>query len=165
MNTEKSPDLSDFSLKRVTGLAVVLCVVRSTAYSPEVRTHGLFATGGVLLREEILLVLRDLGQIVRALLNGCLHSGEASADSKLFVGQRSRTSDRTQAAEEETITTFRCSRCYTVGSKNHLLVCCVRRLLVDFNKRSADGFDGVSPFYFCHSLLAITRVIRCSAAQ
>ncbi len=79
----------------------MLCVVRGAADSPEVSTHGLFATGGVLLREEILLVLRDLAQIVRTGLHSSLNGGETSASGELKVAQRSRTFVRFSIEDEE----------------------------------------------------------------
>ena len=41
----------------------VLCVPQITANFPEIRSHGLFATGGVDLRCEVLLIRSDVLQI------------------------------------------------------------------------------------------------------
>ena len=60
-------------------LAVVLGVILLAADVPEVRFHGLFATGGVLLLEEGCAVGCDLREVFDALVDSCLYLGEARA--------------------------------------------------------------------------------------
>ena len=164
MNTEKSPEKSDFSLKRVTGLAVVLCVVRCAAYSPEIGLHGLRATGGVHLLQEVFLVLRDLAQIVRAFLHSSLNGGEASASCKLSVGQRSRTLVRLCGANIEA-GAIRIGGGFLTVSTDEVRAAGVTILYFGLGKTTFHVVNTGCVFNFSHSLLAMTRVIRCSAAQ
>ena len=65
-------------------LTVVRCIVLLAADFPEVRSHGLLAGGGVLLGDEVQLVLRDLVQILAAGTNHGTHLGEPLTDGQLF---------------------------------------------------------------------------------
>ncbi len=67
-------------------LAVVGYVVRITAHFPQVSFHGLFATGRVLLRREVLLVRGDLVEIALTSLHSSRYSFEASASIQLVLG-------------------------------------------------------------------------------
>ena len=53
---------------------------------PEVGTHGLFATGFILLGSEGSLVGGDLGQIFRTCRYGCCHCAEFSAVIQFGLG-------------------------------------------------------------------------------
>ena len=72
-------------------LALVRLVVRIATDFPQVRFHGLFATGSVLLSSEVDLVLRDVVQIALTSLHSSRYSGEACASIQLFGSQRSAT--------------------------------------------------------------------------
>ena len=144
------------------GLALAL-VILLTADFPQVRLHGLLAVGKILLREEVNLVLSDGHEVRRTLLHHRCHRAEAVTSLQLLGGERRGTCNGAQTAEIDTGTVFRLRCSLAVGCEDHLLVCCVRRLLVDFGQCTADGLDCVSILYFCHSLLAMTRTTARSA--
>ena len=64
----------------------MLRIVLLSAYSPQVRTHGLGTTCSVFLREEGLLVGNDLGQIGTACGDHRCHSGETLTRFQLLGG-------------------------------------------------------------------------------
>ena len=69
----------------------MLGIIRLAANFPQVRLHGLFATGLILLSREVLLVRGDLVQIALTSLHSSCHSGEASTSIQLIGRQRSGT--------------------------------------------------------------------------
>ena len=81
--------------------------------------HGLCAARLVLLREEGLLVGRDLREIVRALLDHRSDADEAVADLVLTLGQRSRALNRLAEVDAVALVGGGCRG--AVGRKQHLL--------------------------------------------
>ena len=139
----------------------VFRVVRFTTNLPEVRFHGLFAGRGVFLSQEGSLIARHVLQAVGAGVDGGLDSDETFTDRDLLRGDGGRTGHGTQTAEIEAgAGSFRLGRGYTVGSEHHLLVCCVRGLLVDLGQRTADRLDCICIFYFCHGMFGVCRTDR-----
>ena len=136
----------------------MFCIVRVTAHFPEVGFHRLFASRAVLLGEESGLVGRDVLEAVGAGVDCRLNSDETFADRDLLRGDGSGAGHGTQTAEIEAgAGSFRLGRGYTVGSKHHLLVSCVRGLLVDLGQRTADRLDCICIFYFCHDCSAFAE--------
>ena len=139
-------------------LALILAlVVLATADEPEVGVHCLLAVGEVLLCEEVELVLGDLGQVFLTRRYHRTDSLETLADGYLFRSERRVTGDRTESAEIEARAVMTVGCCLAMGSEHHFLVGCMLGFFVDFGESTADGFDCVSIFYFCHSLLAMDK--------
>ena len=149
----KSADLLEAFIFYLLILAVVL-VVRGQLDRPQVTLEGL--VGG--LRIEGGLVGDQSRRVLGASRYGCRDSLEAQLTSQFGLRHRRRASYGTQTTQVEVRTLIVLRRSDTVGSQYHLLVSCVRRLLVDFYEGTANGLDSVSPFYFCHSRSAIGRV-------
>ena len=99
-------------------LALVRLVVRIATDFPQVRFHGLFATGSVLLSSEVDLVLRDVVQIALTSLHSSRYSGEACASIQLFARQRSATLYFGTQVEAVAGIALRCR--YAVGGEQHL---------------------------------------------
>ena len=99
-------------------LPIVGLVVGLSTNVPEVRTHGLFATGRVLLRREVDLVRSDLVEIVLTSLHSSSHSGEASASIQLIGRQRGATLHFVAQVEAVAGIALRCR--YAVGGEQHL---------------------------------------------
>ena len=99
-------------------LALVRLVVRIATDFPQVRFHGLFATGSVLLSSEVDLVLRDVVQIALTSLHSSRYSGEACASIQLFGSQRSAT--LYFVAQVETVAGIALRSRYAVGGEQHL---------------------------------------------
>ena len=132
-------------------LALIMAlVVLATTDEPEVCVHRLLAVGEVFLREEVELVLGDLGQVFLAGFDHRSYGLETLADGYLFRFERRVTGDRIESAEIETRAVMTVGCCLAVGSEHHFLVGCMLRFFVDFGESTADGFDCVSIFYFCH---------------
>ena len=136
-------------------LAVLGFVVCIAADFPQVGLEGLATSGIVLLCDERCLVLRQGGEIPPASVDRCLNGSKTVTSVELFGRRFAGTGDGTQSAQVQTGTAGVGRRGYTVGSKNHLLVRCVRRFLVDFGEGTADSLDRVSIFYFCHCILTM----------
>ena len=139
------------------------CIVGITANLPEVSFHRLLAAGLVFLCEVRGTVLRLVLQVVRTFCHRCCNGREAAAGLQLQSRRSGFAGDGTQTSHVDAATIRRGRFGYTVGGEDHFLVTCVLRFLVDFGECTADGLNRVSPFYFCHSLLAITRATAGSA--
>ena len=133
-------------------LPVVRLIVGYLFEAPDVGEHGLFAIRLVLLGDEGLLVCRDLREVFQTCVHRGGDSSEAVAACNLVSRYRSRTRYGVQTADVKTRAVRAGGRGYTVGSENHLLVTCMRRLFVDLGKCTADGLDRVSILYFCHNV-------------
>ena len=79
------------------------CIIRVAANLPEVSFHGLFATGGVLLREEVGDVGRLLHQVFAAGFDRSYHRSEASASCELFRSRYRRALVLTYQVDAGTI--------------------------------------------------------------
>ena len=100
-----------------------------------------------------LVTRRTRGHI---LSTGRRSSSSCRSPGRVVRGSRSGR-DGAQTAEIDTGTVFRLRCSLAVGCEDHLLVGCVRGLLVDFGQCTADGFDCVSIFYFCHRYSAFAE--------
>ena len=130
----------------------VFLIVGSAFNHPIPGLQGLLASGEVLLRDEGLLILRDLAQVLTTIADSRCYRGEADASIE-FAGARSRAALRF-LAEVESVTVFRLGCCGTVRTKQHF---CARVLsvLARFAERTGYTIDTGTPFYFCHSRSAI----------
>ena len=134
----------------------VLRIVRVTANLPQVGAHGLFATGGVALSEEVRLVGRDLHQVLAARTYGCCDFREARASCELIRLRLGRAFVLTYHVDAGTNRVGR--RCFTVGSQKRVRMVAVRVTCLGAGAQKARYIlDTFCPFNFCHSLLAITR--------
>ena len=116
--------------------------------------HGLCAARLVLLREEGLLVGRDLREIVRALLDHRSNADEAVADLVLTLGQRSRALNR--LAEVDAVALVGGGCCGAVGRKQHLLAG-VLSVILGFGQCAGDRADTGIITYYCHVVRAMAQ--------
>ena len=105
-------------------LAVVRGVVLCAADFPQVRRHGLFAGGEVLLGDEVQLVLRDLVQILAAGSDHRAHLGEALAERQLFGRGLRAAAVLAYGVDTRAVGVGR--RRHTVGSQECVTVLAVR---------------------------------------
>ena len=133
----------------------MILIVSFSLDFPEPGLEGLATSGRVFLREERCLVLRQGSEVLCAGVDGSLNGAETGTSCELFGRGFTGTGDGTQSAQVQAGTAGLGGRGYTVGSKHHLLVRCVRRFLVDFGEGTADSLDRVSIFYFCHCILTM----------
>ena len=89
------------------------------AHAPIPLFHGLCAARFVLLREEGLLVGRDLREVMTALLDHRCHADKAVADLVLTLGQRRTAFHRSTEIDAVALVGGGCSG--SVGSEQHLL--------------------------------------------
>ncbi len=122
---------SAFSIQLSDLAAGMLLVISISLYHPVPRLHGLFAVGFVLLRVERSGVGCQLTQVVLAGLHRRGYLREAGVRPNFVRRLRRRAGYRTNASDVEAAAVRTLGRGYTVGSENHLLVCCVRGLFVD----------------------------------
>ena len=97
----------------------MLLIPLLTADTPVPLFHGLCAARLVLLREEGLLVGRDLREVMTALLNHRCHADKAVADLVLTLRQRSAAFHRSTEIDAVALVRGRCSG--SVGREQHLL--------------------------------------------
>ena len=136
-------------------LASMTLIILGELERPEIALHGLFAARLVFLSLEGSLVGCHLGQIFCTCGYSCCHCAETCALFHLLGTRSGATSYGVKSAEVQTCTVRVGGSCYAVGAENHLLVACVLRFLVDAGERTADGFDSVSPLYFCHGMFGV----------
>ena len=136
-------------------LAIVLGVVLLAAYFPQVRTHGLFTIGLILLRREVDLVLRDLREIFLTSLHSSCYSGEACACIQLLGRQRTRTLVRSALTDVQAgaVRVLRCSG--TVGT-DQVVTADVAVFLLRFCQGTLYILDTRRIGYFSHSKLRLT---------
>ena len=97
----------------------MLLIPLLTADTPIPLFHGLCAVRLVLLREEGLLVSRDLREIVRALLDHRCHADKAVADLVLTLRQRRAAFHRSTEIDAVALVGGGC--CGSVRREQHLL--------------------------------------------
>ena len=78
------------TLVAANALAVVLRIPLLAAYLPQVRPHGLLAAGSVFLRQECILIGRDLREVALAGLDHRGNRCEALASLQLVAGRLGR---------------------------------------------------------------------------
>ena len=135
-------------------------VVLVAAHLPEVGVHRLLAVGEVLLCEEVNLVLGDLRQVFLTRRYHRSYRLEALADSHLFRFERRGTNRF--LPQIDSVTMRAGCRCLAVRTQQHLLVVVLTTFL-HFVECSGNIINSVAPYYFCHSLLAMTRTTARSA--
>ena len=107
-------------------------IVSSGFEAPDVGTHGSFATRGVLLSIEGCEIGCLLGGVVQTGVDGRGDGGELGPDRGLFGSHGRGARDGIEVTEVDTRAIRRGGWCFTVSREHHLLVCRVRRLLVNF---------------------------------
>ena len=98
-------------------LAVVGSVILLAADLPQVRAHGLLAAGSVFLRQECILVGRDLRQVALTSLNQRCYGCEALASLQLIAGRLGAA--LRLRAQVQTVAVFALGSGYAVGSQEH----------------------------------------------
>ena len=148
-STKKRATEALLSLTEDRWLAVaVLCVVGIAADFPQVGEHRLLAAGGVLLRHEVDLILRDVLQVTLTSFDGTGYRGETVTIVDLVLAQRSRALHG--FAEIQTVTFVALGRCRTVRRQQHFGTR-VLTALARFCECSGYAVDTGTPFYFCHN--------------
>ena len=129
-------------------LPLMLRVILVAAHFPQIRLHGLFATGGVLLRLEVDLVLGDLHQVGLTSLDSRCHGAEACACIEFVGRERGAAFHFLTQVHAVTIRVLGC--CYTVGTEQHL---CARVLtvLARFAECAGYAVNTGTPFYMSHN--------------
>ena len=124
-------------------------VVRGHLEAPQILFHGLLAARSVFLGIEGNLILSDLGEILRTVCycgrNGC----EALTDFTLVSGDRRAAFHL--LAQVKTVTLRVGGRCYTVGTKQHLLTA-VLGIRSRFAQCAGYAVYSGTPYYICHNL-------------
>ena len=125
----------------------MLLIPLLTADTPIPLFHGLCAARFVLLREEGLLVGRDLREIVTALLDHRCHTDEAVADLVLTLRQRRAAFHRSTEIDAVALVRGRCSG--SVGREQHLLAA-VLTALSGFGQCAGYMINSGGKSYTCH---------------
>ena len=133
----------------------MICIISGLFEAPQVRLHGLFAVGAVLLSLEGGLVGGDLAQVVSTGVDRDRDRCEALTLLQFVCRRSGRAGDGAQTTQVDAGAALAGCLGYAVGSEHHLLVSRVGRFLVDLGECTADGFDHVSIFGFCHVLPAM----------
>ena len=128
------------------GLAVLLIPLFAADF-PVPFLHGLAAVRLALLRDEGLLVGRDLREVMTALLDHRCHADEAVADLVLTLRQRRGALNRLTEVDAVAITRGGCSG--AVGRKQHLLAG-VLSVFLGFSQCSGNRADTRIVSNYCH---------------
>ena len=128
----------------------VLRVILLTTYVPEVRFHGLFASGGVALSEERCLVGTDLHQVLGAQAHCCSYLREARASGELFRLRLGRALHL--AADIHAVTGIARGGRYAVRAQEHFLTV-VMTGFGRFGECSGYAVDTGTPIDFCHKFI------------
>ncbi len=128
-------------------------IVSSGFEAPDVGTHGSFATRGVLLSIEGCKVGCLLGGVVQTGVDGRGDGGELGPDRGLASCHGRGARDGIEITKVDTRAIRRGGRCFTVSREHHLLVCRVRRLLVDLVQSARDGLKHRGIGCLCHFAL------------
>ena len=128
--------------------AWVLGVVGIAADLPVLRLQGLLATCGVALCKESLLVLGDLGDVLRAVADCRCYRGESYSSEKLVSTRRRAALHFLTQVQAVAVRVLR--SCYTVRAQQHFRTT-VLTVLTGFTQCAGYVIDTGTPFYFCHN--------------
>ena len=132
-------------------LALMSGVIGSRFQRPDVRTEGGLAVGGVLLSEESCIVGCVGGtRGFDASVDSCGDGGELGSHFGFTGRDRGRAGYGTESTEVDAATIRAGSWCFAVSREHHLLVACVRRLLVDLVESTRDSLKHWGIRCFCH---------------
>ena len=122
------------------------------AYLPQVRPHGLLAAGGVLLRQEVILVGRDLRQVALALSNHRGNRCEALTSLQLVAGRLGRAVVSIGLADIDSRTLAALGRRGTMRA-DQIVTMFVTVQLFGFRQSALDVLDtrGISDFSHLNS--------------
>ena len=132
----------------------MLRIIRIAADFPQVGEHRLLAAGGVLLRHEVDLILRDVLQVTLTSFDGAGYGRETVTSIDLVLAQRSRALHG--FAQIQTVTLVALGRCRTVRAQQHFGTR-VLTALARFCECSGYTVDTGTPFYFCHGVCGYGR--------
>ena len=141
--------MRDF-LDRRLWLAVVLCVVGFAADFPQVGEHRLLAAGGVLLRHEVDLILRDVLQVTLTSFDGAGYCLETVTIVDLVLAERGGTFERVRVLDVETVAIGVLGRRYAVGT-DEVVSAAVTVTFLRLCECTGYGLDTRSPYNFSHS--------------
>ena len=130
-------------------LTLVGSVIRLAAYLPQVGLHGLLATGKIFLRQEVLLVLRDLREVTLAVLDHQRYGCEALTSLQLIAGRLGRAEELAYHVDAGAVRVL--GGCYSVGSQERVAVRAVR--LSSFGaarQKAGNEVNTFCPLNFCH---------------
>ena len=130
----------------------MLLIPLFAADTPVPLFHGLCAARFVLLREEGLLVGRDLREVMTALLDHLCHADEAVADLVLTLRQRRAAFHRSTEIDAVALVGGRCSG--SVRREQHLLAA-VLTALSGFGQCAGHMINSGGKSYTCHVVRAI----------
>ena len=148
---------------RIAQRLAVLLVVGLSADHPQIRFHGLFAIGGVLLCEESRLVLGDVREVFLTLEDHRCDCTEAVADVDFFGRHRSAAFVAVRIERVQTLA-VRVSRCCRTVRRHQIITVIVTVLFLRSFQCALDIlYTRRAYFRFCHSLLAMTRTTARSA--
>ena len=131
------------------GLALVGSVIRLAAYLPQIRLHGLLATGKIFLSQEVLLVLRDLRQVTPTSLDHRCYGCETLASLQLIAGRLGRAEELAYHVDAGAGRVL--GGCYPVGSQERVAVRAVG--LTSFGtarQKAGNEVNTFCPLNFCH---------------
>ena len=141
-------------------LTLMLCIILLAAYFPQVRAHGLFAAGGVLLRQEVILVGRDLREVALTSLDHRCYGCETLACLQLIAGRLGRAVVGVGLADIDSRTLVALGRRGTVRA-DEVVTMLVTILLLRFCQGSVDILDTRRISYFSHSRSALPSAFSC----
>ena len=130
-------------------LALVLRIILLAADLPQVRAHGLLATGKIFLRQECILVGRDLRQVSPTSLNHRSYGCETLASLQLIAGRLGRAEELAYHVDAGAGRVL--GGCYPVGSQERVAVRAVG--LTSFGtarQKAGNEVNTFCPLNFCH---------------
>ena len=131
-------------------LALMSLVVRIATDFPEVSLHGFLATGSIFLRQEVILVLRDLREVTLASLDHRCYGCEALACLQFVTGRLGSAVVGVGLADIDSRTLVALGRRGTVRA-DEVVTMLVTILLLRFCQGSVDILDTRRISYFSHS--------------
>ena len=131
-------------------LTVVLSVILLAADLPQVRAHGFLAAGSIFLRQECILVGRDLRQVALTSLDQRCYGCETLASLQLIAGRLGAALVGVGLADIDSRTLVALGRRGTVRA-DEVVTMLVTILLLRFCQGSVDILDTRRISYFSHS--------------